>query len=234
MFSDAKLSNPVLDRHFWVFKGLCHEMVRQLRPFLHSSFGLKKNSPRISLPPGKSRDWNLWCNKQGNCLWKIAGTGAGISHLLCSARKYCGSSQTNTGNPLAIRSQVECGLPSSALSLQVMNAVRSEAIRSHIDTSVWGTPQYEYFILGNPRSWHCGLPQSAPHIWARNLARAWIPAPAILNRDSPCLLRLYFLMCDFSGVKLIRGECFRPKLATNSFGWQTISWHYTFKPPGGA
>jgi hypothetical protein len=29
--------------------------------------------------------------------------------------------------------------------------------------------------------------------------------------------------------KLIRSGLFRPKLITNCFSWQTISWHYTFK-----
>jgi hypothetical protein len=37
------------------------------------------------------------------------------------------------------------------------------------------------------------LPQSAAHIWARN----WIPAPAILHRESPCLKHHIFLPCDF-------------------------------------
>jgi hypothetical protein len=41
------------------------------------------------------------------------------------------------------------------------------------------------------------LLQSVAHIWARNLARDWIPAPAILHRESPYLKRHIFLPCDF-------------------------------------
>jgi hypothetical protein len=37
------------------------------------------------------------------------------------------------------------------------------------------------------------LPQSAANIWARNLARDWIPAPTILHREPPCLKRHIFL-----------------------------------------
>jgi hypothetical protein len=41
------------------------------------------------------------------------------------------------------------------------------------------------------------LPQSTAHIWARNLAKDWIPPPAILHRESPCLKCHIFLPRDF-------------------------------------
>jgi hypothetical protein len=41
------------------------------------------------------------------------------------------------------------------------------------------------------------LPQSTAHIWARNLARDWIPVHAILHRESPCLKRHIFMPRNF-------------------------------------
>jgi hypothetical protein len=74
------------------------------------------------------------------------------------------------------------------------------------------------------------IPVVAIHgIWPRNLANARIPAPAILHRPFPCLLRHKFLTCDFLGVRQIRCGLFRPKLYTNGLSWQTISWYYPFK-----
>jgi hypothetical protein len=78
-----------------------------------------------------------------------------------------------------------------------------------------------------------GLPRSIPivairGIWPRNLANDRIPAPAILHRQFPCLLRHKFLMCDFLGVRQICGGLFRPKLYTNGLSWQTVSWYYPF------
>jgi hypothetical protein len=52
-------------------------------------------------------------------------------------------------------------------------------------------------------------------ICPRNLANDRIPAPAILHRQFPCLLRQKLLTRDFLGVKQIRGGLFRPKLYTN-------------------
>jgi hypothetical protein len=72
--------------------------------------------------------------------------------------------------------------------------------------------------------WH-----SVVHIWARNLAKYWIPAPAILHQEPPCLLRHKFLMRDFPGESPIRGELFRSKLYTKGLSWHSISWHYPFK-----
>jgi hypothetical protein len=71
--------------------------------------------------------------------------------------------------------------------------------------------------------WH-----SAVHIWERHLAKDWIPAPAILDREPPCLLRHKFLTRDFPGVSPIHGELFRSKLYTKGLSWHSISWHYPF------
>jgi hypothetical protein len=73
-----------------------------------------------------------------------------------------------------------------------------------------------------------GLWHSA-EIWARNLAKDWIPVPAILHRQLPCLLRQTFLTHDCPAVKPWHGKLFSPKLSTQGLIWNSISWHYTFK-----
>jgi hypothetical protein len=52
-------------------------------------------------------------------------------------------------------------------------------------------------------------------IWVRNLAKDWIPVPAILHRQLPFLLRHKCLPRDFPDIRPIRGELFRPKLHKN-------------------
>jgi hypothetical protein len=74
------------------------------------------------------------------------------------------------------------------------------------------------------------IPVVAIHgIWPRNLANDWIPAPAILHQQFPCLLRHKFLTHDVLGVIQIHGGLFRPKLYTNGLSWQTISWYYSLR-----
>jgi hypothetical protein len=71
-------------------------------------------------------------------------------------------------------------------------------------------------------------------IWAWSLASEWIPVPAILHREFPCLLRRIFFMRDSTSVKPIRGGLFRTKLYTSMVSvWHTISRHYPFKKAGG-
>jgi hypothetical protein len=94
-----------------------------------------------------------------------------------------------------------------------------------------------------PRIWHSAVCLSSEcqglktvarfvasaEIWARNLAKDWIPLPAILHRQLPCLLRHNFLTHNFPAVKPWCGKLFRPKLSTQGLIWNSISWHYTFK-----
>jgi hypothetical protein len=65
--------------------------------------------------------------------------------------------------------------------------VKPVANRSQSHTSVCGYPHDGYSIRGNSQSKRCGLPQSAAHIWAWNVAIDWNPAPSILHRESPFL-----------------------------------------------
>jgi hypothetical protein len=153
-------------------------MVCQLRPLVYS-LGLN-NPPRICLTPRKSRVKNLWRNKQGNCRCKMASAG------IRSFAKFRGlmpriATTGITSWQTALRWTADCQVPRSGCRGQV----KPVAIRSQIHTSVCGNPCGGYSILGNPRSKCRGLPRSAAHIWARNLARDWIPAPAILHRESP-------------------------------------------------
>jgi hypothetical protein len=157
----------------------------------YCSLGLN-NLPCICLTPRKSHVKNLWRNKQGNCRCKM--TGAGIR----SFAKFCSQMPqiTTTGITswqTALKWTADCQVPRSGCHGQV----KPVAIRSQIHTSVCGNPCDGYSILDNPRSKRCGLPQSVAHIWARNLTRDWIPAPAILHRESPCLKRPILLPRDF-------------------------------------
>jgi hypothetical protein len=154
-------------------------MVCQLRPLVFS-LGIN-NPPRIYLTPRKSRLKNLWHNKQGNCRCKTAV--AGIRSLAKFRGQMLRIVTTGiTSWQTALKWTADCKVPRSGCRGQV----KPVAIRSQIHTS----------ILGNPHSKRRGLPQSAAHIWARNLAREWIPAPAILHRESPCLKRHIFLTHD--------------------------------------
>jgi hypothetical protein len=67
----------------------------------------------------------------------------------------------------ALKWTADCQVPRSGCRCQV----KPEAIRSQIHTSACGNPRDGYSILGNPRSKHRGLLQSAAHIGARDLAR---------------------------------------------------------------
>jgi hypothetical protein len=160
-------------------------MVCQLRPLVYS-LGLN-NPPRtgICLTPRKLRVKNLWLTGTVDVKWRVLECG----HLLSSAVKCRGLPQQVKllGDPL-----------SSGLRIaKFRGQVKPVAIRSQIHTSVCGIPCDGYSILGNPCSKRRGLPQSAAHIWVRNLARKWIAAPAILHRESPCLKPHIFLLRDF-------------------------------------
>jgi hypothetical protein len=118
----------------------------------------------------------------------------------------------------ALKWTADCQVPRSGCRGQV----KPVAIGSKVHTSVCGNPSDSYSILGNPHSKCRGLPQSEAHIWARNLARDWIPAPAILHRESPWLKCHIFLPRDFLSIKYLRGGMFRPKLNTNGLSWYTF------------
>jgi hypothetical protein len=145
------------------------------------SLGLN-NPPRICFTPRKSCVKNLGRNKQGNCRCKMVGAG------IRSFAKFCGqmsqiASTGITSWQTALKWTADCQVPRSGCR----GKVKPVAIRSQIHTSVCGSPHDSYSILGNPRSKRRGLPKSAAHIWAQNLARDWIPAPAILHQESPCV-----------------------------------------------
>jgi hypothetical protein len=184
-------------------------MACQLRPLVYS-LGIKK-TPRSCLTPRKSRVKNLWRNKQGNCQCKMAGAG------IRSFAKFRGqmpriATTGITSWQTALKWTVDsCGMPSSALRLPQS----SQACGNPLSNSyfyLWQSAR-GYSILGHPRSKRRGLPQSAAHIWARNLARDWIPAPAILHQESHCLKRLIFLPRNFQSIKYIRGGLYRTKLS---------------------
>jgi hypothetical protein len=67
----------------------------------------------------------------------------------------------------ALKWTADCQVPRS----DCYGQVKPVAIRSQNHTSVCGNPRDGYSILRNPRSKRLGLPQSAAHISAWNLAR---------------------------------------------------------------
>jgi hypothetical protein len=190
-------------------------MVCHLRPLVYS---LGLNNPQcICLTPRKSCVKNLWCNKQGNCRCKMAGAG------IWSFTKFLGQMQriATTGITswqTALKWTADCQVPRSGCRGQV----KPVAIHTQIHTSACGNPRDGYSILGTPRSKCRGLPQSVAHIWARNLARDWIPVHALLYRESPCLKRHIFLPRGFKSIKYLRSKLFRPKLNTNGLSWNTF------------
>jgi hypothetical protein len=193
----------------------------QLRPLVYS-LGLN-NLPHQGFTAGKSCVEKLWCNKQGSCRCKMAGTG------IQSFAKF--------------HAQI---LPRNAKGLRRLRGLWHSAENLWAEPfGLWhsgvkfyqgvGIPQY----IGEWCRWHSAvclravcqevIPVVAIRgIWPRNLANDRIPAPAILHRQFPCLLRHKFLLRDFLGVRHIRGGLFRPKLYTNGLSWQTISWYYPF------
>jgi hypothetical protein len=165
-------------------------MVCQLRPLVYR-LGLN-NPPRICLTPRKSLVKNLWRNNQRNCWCKMAGAG------IRSFAKFHGempriATTGITSWQTALKRTADCQVPRSGWR----GKVKPVAIRSQIQTSVSGNLRDGYSILGNLHSKRRGLPQSAAHIWAQNLARDWIPTPAILLWEFPCLTRHIFLPHDF-------------------------------------
>jgi hypothetical protein len=168
-------------------------MVCQLRPFA-CSLGLN-NPPCICLTPRKLCVKNLWHNKQGNCWCKMAGTGI---RSFAKLRRQMPRIATTWITPwqTALKWTADC---------QALRSGCLEYMRSSQDCgnrlSNWYfrlcQPTVQLFYRGNPRSKRRRLSQSAVHTWARSLARDWIPAPAILHRESPCLKRHIFLPCNF-------------------------------------
>jgi hypothetical protein len=165
-------------------------MVCQLRPLVYS-LGLN-NPPCICLTPRTSCVKNLWRNKQGNCWCKMAGAG------IQSFAKFRGQMPwIATTGITSWQTALKWTADGQVLHLGCHGQVKPVAIRSQIHTSVCGNPLDSYSILGNLHSKRCRSPQSVAHIWAWNLARDWIPAPAILYWESPCLKLHIFLLRDF-------------------------------------
>jgi hypothetical protein len=187
-------------------------MVCQLRPLVYS-LGLN-NPPRICLTPRKSRGKNLWCNKQGNCRCKMAGAG------IRSFAKFHGqmpriATTGITSWQTALKHTAECQLlvkiwPRNATdrTVPLINFPRNATNRATV-LSPWHSAVWKLAFRGK--------------IWAWNLAKDWIPVPAILHRQLPCLLRHNILTHDFPAVKPWRGKLFRPKLYTRGLSWHSIS-----------
>jgi hypothetical protein len=144
------------------------------------------------------------CNKQENCRCKTAGTGI---HPLAKLRAQILQFATTGITPwqTAVKYTADW---------QALHSGSKEYIRpgrvcgnplSNLDYCLWQSAVRSFLFRGNPRSKHCRRTRSAVHIWARSIASEWNPAPAILHQESHFLMRYYFLMGNFSDVKLIHG-----------------------------
>jgi hypothetical protein len=168
-------------------------MVCQLRPLVYN-WGLN-NPPRICLTPRKSRVKNVWRIKQGDCHCKMVGAG------IRSFVKFRGQMPriATTGITFwqtAPKLTADCQAPHSGCQEYTRSGQACGNPLSNLDS--WLCQSCDiYFIRGNLQSKHLGLQQSAAHIWAQNLARDWIPATAILHRESTCLKRDIFLPHGF-------------------------------------
>jgi hypothetical protein len=125
--------------------------------------------------------------------------------------------------------------------------VKPVAIHSQIHTSVCGNPRDGYSIIGNARYKRHGLPQSGAYIWARNLARDWIPAPAVLHWESPCLkqstLKFILLSVAISAMVILllamrvinATDCHNPRHTFERGTWQETEFQlppfYIESPP---
>jgi hypothetical protein len=108
-----------------------------------------------------------------------------FSHLPHSALKF--DSALITQRNVRIRSQMNCGLWYSALRLPAeCHTSSGSALKL---TAECHRPRRRFRPAVFRFQRYCGMRQSAFHIWARNVAFEWNPAPAILHRESHCLKR---------------------------------------------
>jgi hypothetical protein len=150
-------------------------MVCQLRPLLYS-LGLNNPLRMFILHLEESRASKMY--------------DAGIR----SFAKFCGqmswiATTGMTSWQTALKWTEDCQAPLSGCQEYMRPGQACGNPLSKLDSWLWYSARRLYY------SWQ--LPQSAANIWARSLARDWIPAPAILLRESPCLKRHIFLPSDF-------------------------------------
>jgi hypothetical protein len=194
-----------------------------LRPLAYSLS--PNNAPCISFTRIKSRVKNMPCFKQPVSRSKMAGAGFHyIAKLwaqifnpeLADCGLYsadCHNENSHTADSQSQESEFESGLPLNWTLRMVRIRPQSGSWQSTVH---WKAVCQGDIVVAN-----CG-------IRAQELAIEWNPAPAILLRESPCLLRCKLLANDFKSVKLIRGGLLAPKLYTKGLSWDTISWHLTF------
>jgi hypothetical protein len=125
---------------------------------------------------------NLWCNKQGNCPCKMAGTGIRAFAKLCSQMLRIARTRI-TPWQTALKWTADCQAPRSGCQDYMHSGQACGNPLSNWYFFLWQfAVQLFYSWPSAVQTLYCGLQQSAVHIWARNLARDWIPAPAILQR----------------------------------------------------
>jgi hypothetical protein len=183
------------------------------------SLGLN-NLPRQGFTAGKSCVKKLWCNKQGSCRCKMAGTGIqSFAKFRAQISAECHKPHDRL-KPLAFHAQTYCGMPTTT---------RQYTAECQLLGKIWprNATDQTVLLINFPRNatnrgivlspWHSAVRKLAfrGKIWTRNLAKDWIPVPPILHRQLPCLLRHKCLPRNFPDIRPICGELFRPKLHKN-------------------
>jgi hypothetical protein len=153
------------------------------------------NSLFICLISGKSRGKHLWRNKERNCQCKMAGTWIQSLLAFCAPISAECHKPSDCLKPLAFRAQTYCGMPTTTRPLtaecQLLGKIwpRNATDRTF---PLLNFPQNAINRATVLSPWH-----SAVHIWARNLAKDWIPAPAILHREPPVCCVINFWRSTF-------------------------------------
>jgi hypothetical protein len=147
------------------------------------SLGLN-NPPRICLTPRKSRVKNLLRNKQGNCRCKMAGTRI---HSFAKLRSQMPRIATTGISPwqTALKWTADCQAPRLGCQEYMQSGQACGNPLSKLYFCLWQFAVWLFF------SWQSAVktPRFAAirgtHL-SESIARYWIPAPAILHRESPC------------------------------------------------
>jgi hypothetical protein len=183
------------------------------------SLGLN-NTPRISFKLIKSRIKNIRRFKQGASRCKMAGAGF---HCFSKLRALTPRIATIriTDWQSALNHTAYCQLPLWGLIWTLRTVQTCGNPLSNVNSCLWQSAVRPFSLWQSaeytPRSANTGL-----KIWARSLAMEWNLTPAILHRETACLICRIFLKRDFTSLKLIRGAMYRTKLHTNGLSVHTI------------
>jgi hypothetical protein len=189
------------DQNCRLLKGQCHQILCQLRPLVYR-IGLN-SAPRSRFTLLKSR---VKCLRR--FIQRVSKWNGGWILLCCSVRSNS-MIRHNNNSPLAVSSQMHCGLPTPALRPNMnhgpglwLSAFKFSFLTLAISYQLF----YDFLIRGD-YAWSA---MTALKIGVWDLATEWNSVTAILYRESPCLKRSKLLTRDFKSIKRVRGALFMP------------------------